>query len=123
MLFDLPPSGGHDLVSESALLKKAQRLRIERQMEVEAGHLLDSRLLAPAWDMMIRHLSKQIMRAPSECRIFQLPLTPFDVLTLEDRLRELLTEFAENGPPDLPDGTTEEIIAAMDREPVEAATQ
>jgi terminase small subunit / prophage DNA-packing protein len=53
---------GPCLIAESARLKVAQRLRIEQQMAVERGHLLDARILAPAWDKLIRDIRNGMLK-------------------------------------------------------------
>jgi terminase small subunit / prophage DNA-packing protein len=87
-----------DANNELALLRESQRKLNEIKLAEAEGRLLPVEAIAPAWDRIIVATRQRMLAVPSQCR-FALPhLTASDQATIDDIVRDALTELSENPP-------------------------
>jgi phage terminase Nu1 subunit (DNA packaging protein) len=92
-----------DADNELSLLRQSQRKLNEQKLAEAEGRLIPVAAIAPAWDRIIVATRQRMLAVPGQCR-FALPhFTASDQATIDDIVREGLTELSENPPP--PDTT------------------
>ena len=89
--------GKHDVVAESAKLKRAQRELIELRNAQERGELISAKEVLGIFQDLVHHVRGAILCFPNRARAELPHLISSEVSTLERIARELLRELAALG--------------------------
>src|SRR5215211_3533390 len=82
--------GIHDVAAESAQLKKAQRERVQMQMERERGELVDAKSVVAIYQDLVRDVRVAILGIPGRIR-GELPhMVTSEVEAIKNQCREVL---------------------------------
>jgi phage terminase Nu1 subunit (DNA packaging protein) len=85
-------SGAFDVRWETAKLKSSQRRLVNLKARILEGSAIPVEAIRPAWERVARAVQGAVMAAPGVIRGKLPHLTPFDEQTIDQVLRDLLTD-------------------------------